>query len=236
MTETEHTVKAYGQKLDDIFHRISRMGDLATEQMLHSVTIIREFDNQQAKQIIATDEALDAMEKEVLEHITSVLALHQPMARDLRDIIAALQISSALERVGDMAKNIAKRMMTTQEQALPQDLLTPIAAMGEAVHGQLVKVMTAYSNRQTELAEDVWNTDEEIDKMHNTVFNSILGAIKGEQDSVISSWVHLLFISKNIERVGDYATNIAETITFMVGDEVPGNKRPKADVTSSISR
>ncbi len=173
------------------------------------------------------------MQVDIEERALKLLALRQPMAIDLRDTLAAIKIAGELERIGDLAKNISKRSIVLNSQP-PIKQAQSLARMGRQALSQLKLVLDAYSNRDAESAQQVWQHDEEIDEMNNSLFRELLTYMM-EDPRKIGLCAHLLFVAKNIERAGDHATNIAEVVYHMVTGDLLASERPKADVTSETS-
>jgi phosphate transport system protein len=229
---TDHTVKSFTAELDDISGDINRMGGIAEEMVSASVRALMERDFVLADAVVARDPELDAIEQEVERKILRVLALRQPVARDLRQAISALKISSELERIGDLAKNIAKRARLLDNFA-PMPALKAQMRMGRLVVAQLKRVLDAWATLETEAANSVWMRDEEVDEHYTALFRELLTYMI-EDPRTISGCAHLLFVAKNLERMGDHCTNIAEEIHFLVtGQNVSSEKRPKVDVLTS---
>jgi len=178
---------------------------------------------------------LDDLELLIEENAIELIALRQPMALDLREAMTAIKIASDLERIGDLAKNISKRSLVIfQDYETPNRLVQGLSRMGKLALGQLKLVLDAYTNRDVDMANRVWVSDEEIDEMYNSVFRELLTYMM-EDPRTIGMCTHLLFVAKNIERIGDHATNIAETVGYLVtGDRMVG-ERPKGDKTSTTS-
>jgi phosphate transport system protein len=175
------------------------------------------------------------LEHEIEARAVRVIALRQPVASDLREAISAIKISSDLERIGDLAKNIAKRVLIIQgDLGTPMYLMKGIIRMGYLAQDQLRSVLDACANRDARVAINVWRDDEEIDEMYNAVFNELLTYMMEDQN-IISVCMHLMFIAKNIERIGDYATNIAEIVHYIATGEYMSDDRPKSDKISPAS-
>jgi len=232
---TDHTVKSFQEELDGITASIAQMGGLTEAQLSGAIESVSRRDSQLAERTVQEDRRIDALENEIEARAVRVIALRQPMASDLREAIAAIKISSDLERIGDLAKNIAKRALVIQgDFDTPVRLIQGIARMGRLAQGQLKSVLDAFSNRDAQAAMEVWRGDEEIDEMYNSVFRELLTYMM-EDPRTIGVCTHLLFIAKNIERIGDHATNIAETVRYVVTGETVSDDRPKGDKTSSTA-
>ena len=220
----EHTFKAVDEELHALRRDVGLMGDLAVEQLRAAVEAFVRNDTGGASVVTAGDERLDEMEASIERRAVRFIALHQPMADDLRAPIAAMKTAMNLERCGDLAKNLAKR--TPKLSAPPPPLLAEaLTELGALVAERLSKVIAAYRAEDAEAAKQVWAGDTDIDLLHETVFRQILQAMSGARSSVETS-THLLFITKNLERIGDHATNIAELVWQQAtGGELSG--RPK---------
>jgi phosphate transport system protein len=181
---------------------------------------------------VEADKAIDALEREVEEQCITMIARRQPMALDLRQIMAAIRISSDLERIGDLGKNIAKRAQAVATEQHPKALMLGLKHMGELALQQLKDVLDAYIERDADKALRVWYRDEEVDAMYNSLFRELLTYMM-EDPRNIGLCTHLLFGAKNIERIGDHATNIAETVYYLVHGTSLSDERPKGDVTST---
>jgi len=232
---TEHTLKAFEEELQALSISIAQMGGLTEAQLGTALDAIARRDTQLAERAIAGDAAIDELEHRIEAATVRLIALHQPMAVDLREAIAAIKISIDLERIGDLAKNIAKRALVLQNDFEGANrLIQGITRMGRLAQRQLKQVLDAYSNREAAAAMEVWREDEEIDAMYNSVFRELLTYMM-EDPRTIGVSTHLLFIAKNIERIGDHATNIAETVGYLVTGEWVHGERPKGDTTSTTA-
>src|SRR5690349_3562493 len=230
---SEHTVKAFSEKLEGLSAAIAQMGGLAEAQFANAVEAIARRDTALAENAVGGDKRIDDMQLDVEDRALKLLALRQPMAVDLRATLAALKIANELERIGDLAKNIAKRALVLNREP-PIRLTASLARMGRQALAQLKAVLDAYSDRDAEGAKNVWRHDEEIDELYNSLFRELLTYMM-EDPRTIGLCTHLLFIAKNIERSGDHATNIAEVVYHMVRADHLSNERPKADTTSETS-
>ncbi len=228
---TEHIVSAYEEELAGLARKIAQMGGLAEEAFANAIDALQKRDHDLARKVVANDKQLDVLERVVEEQAVTMIARRQPMARDLREIMVAIRIASDLERIGDLAKNIAKRTLVL-EGTHPVKIIHGLSHMGRRSLEQVKNVLDAYSHRDAEKAREVWVSDEEIDDLYNSLFRELLTYMM-EDPRNISICTHLLFGAKNIERIGDYATNVAENVYYMVQGENLADDRPKGDVTSS---
>src|ERR1700748_2068951 len=230
---TDHTVKSFPEQLEALSALVAQMGGLAEAQFAAAIEAVARRDSQAAEGAVGGDARIDAMQQDIEARALKLLALRQPMAVDLRETLAAIKIAAELERIGDLAKNIAKRAMVLNREP-PIRLTQSLARMGRQSLGQLKLVLDAFSDRNASGAEAVWRQDGEIDETYNSLFRELLTYMM-EDPRTIGSSTHLLFIAKNIERSGDHATNIAEVVYHMVRADHLANNRPKADTTSETS-
>jgi phosphate transport system protein len=231
MAMTEHTMKAFDSDLQGLTRLIAEMGGLAEKQVVDAIEALSKSDTALAQRVVANDAKVDALQHEVEQRAILVLARRQPMAIDLREIIASLRISNDLERIGDLAKNIAKRVNALAGSAQLPQVMRGIEHMTDLVLTQLKNVLDSYARRDAERAIAVWRSDEQIDAVNNSLFRELLTYMM-EQPRFIGVCIHLVFCVKNIERMGDHATNIAETVHFMIEGQMLADERPKGDVTS----
>jgi phosphate transport system protein len=230
---TEHTVKSFGNELDQLASEVARMGGLAERQLNDSISAVMRRDTALAQSVIERDVKVDAAQREVERRVTRLMALRQPMASDLRETMSAWKIAADLERIGDLAKNISKRTLVLN-QSDPIQLTRSIERMGRMAAAHLKQVLDAYSQRNVDMGISVWYGDEEIDAHYNSLFRELLTYMM-EDPRTISPCAHLLFVAKNIERIGDHCTNIAETVHYLVtGEEITAD-RPKADEAERTS-
>jgi phosphate transport system protein len=228
---TEHTVRSFSADLEELSVDLARMGGLAEDMLSDAIQAIATRDSALADTVVARDPQIDNLQVEAEKKILRLLALRQPLARDLRQTISALKIAAELERIGDLAKNIAKRakVLDTVE---PAGALKGVARMGRLVTAQLKRVLDAYSALETDAANKVWNRDEEVDEHYQSLFRELLTYMM-EDPRTISGCAHLLFVAKNLERIGDHCTNIAEEVHFLVTGEQLPTERPKVDALNS---
>ena len=225
---TEHIVSSYDTDLQDLRRRISEMGGIAEKMVGDSVTALARRDTALAQAVISSDTRLDVLQREVEESAILTIARRQPMAVDLRETISAIRVSNDLERIGDLAKNNAKRALAIGGQFQPQKIVVGVQHMSDLVLGQLKDVLDAYAQQDTTKALDVWKRDGAIDALYTSLFRELLTYMM-EDPRNISFCTHLLFCAKNIERIGDHTTNIAETVHYLVTGETLAIDRPKND-------
>ncbi|MGO9742682.1 MAG: phosphate signaling complex protein PhoU [Roseiarcus sp.] len=222
----EHTVKAYDKELDALGRRIAEMGGIAEKMVIDAMDALAAADTALAHQVVGTDPRLDLLQREVEEQAILTIARRQPVAIDLREIIGAIRVAGDLERVGDLAKNIAKRSIKIGVEARLPRAIVGLKHMNDVATELMKDVLDAYAQRDVERARAVWERDIELDALEDSVFRDLLTHMM-EDPRNISYCAHLLFCSKNIERVGDHATNIAETVFYLAtGSNLPLN-RPK---------
>jgi phosphate transport system protein len=208
----EHTVKAFDTEIGQLRGLIAEMGGLAEVAIRDAVDALAQHDEAKAAAVVAGDVKLDALEAEVDRLAVRIIALRAPMADDLRDVIAALKISGVVERIGDYAKNIAKRVSELEGRSKVGPL-TLIPAMGEIAQGMVRDVLNAYASRDAELAVEVIARDEKLDNFYDSLFRNLVSHMM-ENPATISTSAQLLFVARNLERIGDHATNVAEMVYF----------------------
>ncbi len=228
-----HIYTAYDEELKYLMRRITEMGGLAEQMVADSVRALVNSDAALAQKVISDDVIMDAAEREIGDKAIITIARRQPVAADLREIIGALRIANDLERVGDLGKSNAKRVMAIQATGVPRKLARGLEHLSELALIQLKEVLDVYTTRSAEKAKSIRDRDEEIDAMYTSLFRELLTYMM-EDPRNITSCTHLLFCAKNIERIGDHATNIAETIYYMATGDQPEGERPKDDLTSSF--
>ncbi|MBI2255753.1 MAG: phosphate signaling complex protein PhoU [Proteobacteria bacterium] len=227
---TDHIVKSFDEELRRLREQILAMGGRAEAQLGDAIQALARRDSDKAMRVIESDKGIDALEMTVAQDSLKILALRQPMAKDLREVIAAIKISADIERIGDYAKNIAKRTLQLNQQA-PLKPTGSIPRMGELAMKLINAVLSAYANDDAEGLLAAWRSDESIDEMYNSLFRELLTYMMEDPRNIGAS-THLLFIAKNIERIGDHATNIAETVHFLVHGKPIDETRPKGDTTN----
>ncbi|MCG8360729.1 MAG: phosphate signaling complex protein PhoU [Kiloniellales bacterium] len=226
----DHIVSSFDDELETLNGTILRMGGLAEAALSNAIEALSKRDEELAARVVANDERIDALEHELNDAAVAVLARRQPMANDLRVVVCALKIASDLERIGDYAKNVAKRVQVLCQSPTVRPAFA-IPRMAQLAQTIIKDTLDAYVAGDVRKADEVWLRDEEIDEMYTSLFRELLTYMM-EDPRHITPCTHLLFIAKNIERIGDHATNIAETIHFMVTGERMEGGRPKSDVTS----
>lgn len=223
---TEHTVRAFTEELEALGADLTRMGGYSEQALSDAVTAIARRDAGLARSVIDGDKKIDELQREIERKIMRLLALRQPLGRDLRQTVAALKLAGDLERIGDLAKNIAKRALTIQEFD-PIALTRSVERMGKIAVTQLKQILDTFASREVAGAVSVWMQDEELDEHYNSLFRELLTYMM-EDPRMIGPGAHLLFVAKNIERIGDHCTNMAEVIYFLETGEDIGTDRPKA--------
>ncbi|MCC9620808.1 phosphate signaling complex protein PhoU [Thalassospira sp. MA62] len=226
-----HIVSSFDEELTRLNNIISQMGGLAESQLISAIRSIVKRDSELAEKVILSDHRIDVLEQEVQDFAVRLLALRQPMADDLRQVVTALKLSNDLERIGDLAKNIAKRAQVLN-QIPPIRPVQVIPNMAKLAQEIIKDVLDAYIEGDADKAERVWARDQEVDDMYNSLFRELLTYMMEDPRNITAS-THMLFIAKNIERIGDHATNIAETIYYRIkGEDLPGVDRPKNDAAN----
>ncbi len=228
-----HIVKTYGEELDQLSAEVVLMGGLAEAQVADAVDAVARRDVGLAQSVVQRDQKLDELEKDIERKCIRLIALRQPMADDLRKTVAAMKLATSLERTGDLAKNIAKRALVIAEVEPMTPLTRSIERMGRLVSSRLRDVLDAYKSRRIDLAQNVWSSDTEVDEHYNALFRELLTYMMGDPRT-ISACTHLLFMAKNLERIGDHATNMAEYIHYELTGEDYVEDRPKGNTLSSI--
>jgi phosphate transport system protein len=230
MSETQHIVKSYGQELLRLRGLMTEMGGLVENQVALATRGMAEGDPAVASRAVEQDPAVDALERQTEQLVIRMLALRQPMAGDLREIVASLKVTAALERIGDYAKNVAKRSIVLGQFQLPFKL-TAITTMSRLVQQNLKLVIDAIGEQDAAKAVEVWRSDEAIDDLYNSIFRELITYMM-EDPRNITPCTHLLFIAKNLERMGDHATNIAEHVHYAITGQELADERPKGAGTS----
>jgi phosphate transport system protein len=228
-----HIYSAYDDDLKFLTRRISEMGGLAEQMVGDAVRALVNGDTSLAQKVISDDVILDHAEREIGDKAIITIARRQPMASDLREIMGSIRIAADLERVGDLGKNTAKRVIAVQSTGVPRKLARGLEHLSELALVQLKEVLDVYTSRAADKAKSIRERDEEIDAMYTSLFREMLTYMM-EDPRNITSCTHLLFCAKNIERIGDHATNIAETIYYMATGAQPEGERPKDDTANTV--
>jgi phosphate transport system protein len=231
---TEHTAKAFDTDLQDIARRVAEMGGMAEKETADAIDALVRRDRELALRVVAMDPGIDQLQRQIEEKVILTIARRQPMAVDLREIVGALRVCNDLERIGDLAKNIGKRVVALDGDFYPQKLIRGVEHMAELVLTQLKRVLDAYASRDVPSALEVWKGDEEVDALCTSLFRELLTYMM-EDPRNITFCIHLMFCAKNIERMGDHATNIAETVYYMIEGQPITDQRPKGDDTTAFA-
>lgn len=227
----EHIVSSYDADLQSLRRSISEMGGVAEKMLTDAVDALVRREVPLAQSVIAADTRLDVLQREIEEGAILTIARRQPLAVDLRETISAIRVSGDLERIGDLAKNVAKRALAVAGQFQPARIVTGVQHMSDLVAEQLKDVLDAFTDRDVDKALDVWQRDGETDALYTSLFREHLTYMM-EDPRNITYCAHLLFCAKNIERIGDHTTNIAETIYYLSTGQTLQAERPKNDRTS----
>jgi len=227
----EHIVSAYDAELSALRNRVVEMGGIAEKMLDDATRALVRRDAELAQSVITTDARLDNLQREIEENAILTIARRQPMAVDLREIISAIRVAGDVERIGDLAKNIAKRAVAISGQMQPTRIVVGVEHMSDLVQEQLKDVLDGFTQQDVNVAIDVWKRDGEIDALYTSLFRELLTYMM-EDPRNIGFCTHMLFCAKNIERIGDHTTNIAETIYYLVTGSALVSERPKNDDTS----
>jgi phosphate transport system protein len=231
MSDTpDHVVKSYDQELKRLRNMMTQMGGIVESQVALAAEAIMHRDAASATRVVEEDPKVDALEREVEAFVIRMLALRQPVAADLRHIVAALKITGDLERIGDYAANVAKRSIVLAQFSLPYSL-AGLAHMAVMVQGQLKSIIDALGDNDADKAVEVWRSDQVVDDIYNAIFRELITYMM-EDPRNITPCTHLLFIAKNLERIGDHTTNIAENLYYAVKGESLPDSRPKGDTSA----
>jgi phosphate transport system protein len=231
MIVSEHTTKVFDADLLKLTQKVAEMGGFAQKQISDAMDALARLDPVLARQVVAADAIVDGFQRQIEEKAIETIALRQPMAVDLRAVVAMLRIASDLERIGDLAKNIGKRAIAMGREHSQRTLLRGLRHMTTLAVAQLAAVLDSFVDRSPVKALEVWKSDKEIDALYVSLFRELL-TYTMEDPGSISLCIHLLFCAKNIERIGDHATNIAEAVHYMVEGHAISGERPKADTSS----
>ena len=227
-----HIVTAFENELREINRKVAEMGGLAEKSVVDSIDALIKRDTILAQRVIGADTRLDQLQREIEEDAITLIAKRQPLAVDLREVVSAIRISNDLERVGDLAKNTAKRVLALKGEYQATALLRGVEHMSEIVLEQLKEVLDAFGARDASRAMAVWKRDGAVDDLYTSLFRELLTYMM-EDPRQITMCTHLLFAAKNVERIGDHATNIAENIHYLVSGQPIREERPKRDMTST---
>ena len=227
----EHTTKAFDDDLQELTRLVAEMGGLAERQIVDSVDSLIRRDVALSKRVVAADVEIDKLQHLIEERGVLTIARRQPMAVDLREIVGALRVATDLERIGDLSKNIAKRVASLDSDFHPLKLIRGLDHMTQLVQSQVKAVLDAYAAHDVPAAMTVWKGDEEVDAICTSLFRELLTYMM-EDPRNIGLCIHLMFCAKNIERIGDHATNIAETVFYMIEGRPIVDQRPKGDMTT----
>jgi phosphate transport system protein len=228
----EHIVKSFEDELNSLTAECARMGGLTEAQVGDAVTAVVKRNQDLAASVVGRDDKLDEAERDIERRAIKLIALRQPMANDLRRTMAAMKVANNLERVGDLAKNIAKRTLVIIESEPLTPLTRSIDRMGKLVLTRLTSVLDAYTRSDLDRALAVWSQDDEVDEHYNSLFRELLTYMMGDPRT-ITACAHMLFVAKNLERIGDHATNIAELVHYEITGEEMISARPKTDALSA---
>jgi phosphate transport system protein len=227
----EHTAKAFDDDLQELNRLVAEMGGLAERQIVDSVDALVRRDATQGARVVALDLDIDKLQRLIEERAVLTIARRQPMAVDLREIVGAMRVAIDLERIGDLSKNIAKRVVALDSDFHPLKLIRGLEHMTDLVQSQVKSVLDAYAAHDLPAAMAVWKGDEEVDAICTSLFRELLTYMM-EDPRNIGLCIHLMFCAKNIERIGDHATNIAETVFYMIEGQPMLDPRPKGDMTT----
>jgi phosphate transport system protein len=228
----EHIVKSFEDELNSLTAECARMGGLTEAQVTDAVTAVVKRNQDLAASVVGRDDKLDEAERDIERRAIRLIALRQPMANDLRRTVSAMKVANNLERCGDLAKNIAKRTLVIVESEPLTPLTRAIDRMGKLVITRLTSVLDAYTRSDLERALAVWSQDDEVDEHYNSLFRELLTYMMADPRT-ITACAHMLFVAKNLERIGDHATNIAEIVHYEVIGQEMIDPRPKTDTFST---
>jgi phosphate transport system protein len=226
-----HIVQAFDSDLQEIARKVAAMGGLAEKQITDAIRSLLDRDTELAEHVVAADLTIDATQSEIEQKAILTLARRQPMAVDLREIVAAMRVCNDLERIGDHAKHIGKRVVALGGDLYPQTVARGIERMADLVLCLLKQVLDAYASRDLQATLAVWRGDKEVDALCTALFRELLTYMMEDAHN-ITFCIHLMFCAKDIERMGDHATNIAETVYYMIEGREITEQRPKGDTTS----
>jgi len=228
---SEHTAKAFDSDLQELTRLVAEMGGLAERMIVDSVDALIRRDVALGRRVVETDVEIDNLQRLIEERAVLTIARRQPMAVDLREIVGAMRVATDLERIGDLAKNMGKRVAALESDFQPLKLIRGLEHMTDLVQSQVKSVLDAYAAHDLPAAMTVWKGDEEVDAICTSLFRELLTYMM-EDPRNIGACTHLLFMAKNIERIGDHATNIAEDLYYLVHGTALTEIRPKGDKSS----
>lgn len=232
MNSNQHIRSAFDRDLDRVQAKMLKMGGLVEAAILDAAKSFETNDSDLANDVRARDKAIDVLEAEINEDVTRIIALQAPAASDLRTLLSILKVSANLERIGDYAKNMAKRTNVLLQMPMIENSPAALRNLSREVQLMLKDALDAYVRRDTDMAHDVISRDTDVDELYNSLFREFLTYMM-EDPRNITACMHLHFIAKNIERMGDHVTSIAEQVVFLVTGEMPAEPRDKADQTST---
>jgi phosphate transport system protein len=231
---SDHIVRSYDADLEGLRRSLAEMGGMSERMLGDSTVALVRRDTALAQKVITADQRLDNLQRDVEEKAVLTIARRQPLANDLRELISAIRIAADIERVGDLAKNIAKRAVAISGQfSQPHRAEVGLEHMSRLVQAQLKDVLDAYAASNEQKAMEVWRRDDEIDALYTSLFRELLTYMM-EDPRNITFCTHLLFCAKNVERIGDHTTNIAETIHYLITGQSVEENRPKLDTTNIL--
>ena len=221
---SDHISSQFNNDILEINVKLTKMGGICEDNLKKAIKAITKNDSELAEFIIKKDQELDTLESEIDDLVIRTIALRQPVADDLRLLFAAIKISAALERIGDLTKNIGKRTLLISEEQ-PIKLREPIADLGKMAHVQLSKAINAHTNQDQDLAMQVWSEDVFLDKMYAKITTELVDSLRKKKHVEVGS--HLLFVAKNLERIGDHTTEISEMVHYVITGNHIDKERPK---------
>ena len=224
---SDHISSQFNNDILEINVKLTKMGGICEDNLKKAIKAITKNDSELAEFIIKKDQELDTLESEIDDLVIRTIALRQPVADDLRLLFAAIQISAALERIGDLTKNIGKRTLLISEEQ-PIKLREPIADLGKMAHVQLSKAINAHTNQDQDLAMQVWSEDVFLDKMYAKITTELVDSLRKKKHVEVGS--HLLFVAKNLERIGDHTTEISEMVHYVITGNHIDKERPKKSI------
>jgi phosphate transport system protein len=234
MARSQHTTKVFDSDLQELARVIAEMGGLAERQIGEAIAALTTRDSSRARRTIAADATIDAMQRNIEAKAVETIARRQPVAGDLRQIIGILRMANEIERIGDLAKNIAKRVTAINGEDTSRGSMRGVSHMAALMLAQLRNVLDSFACRDAAKAVEVWTRDQDVDRLCTSLSQEVLGRMM-EKSVGMSFGAHLMFCAKNLERMGDHATNIAEAVHYMVKGETLLRERPKADFTSMLT-